>query len=173
MPSDFEEDIKIFRSVVSNPLELFLEQGLWVVAVYRLRQWGKRFRSPIMGVLLLKPLAFLLYKFMEIVTGNTIPAGVQIGKGLYLGQHGINLHHMVKVGENCYIEPGVIVGTRGVGYLGAPTIGDKVYLGADAKVLGDIHIGNNVIVMANSVVIEDVPDGVTVIGVPAKIMRDR
>jgi len=83
----------------------------------------------------------------------------------------IILHSDVKMGKNCSIGPGVIIGTRGLSGQGVSIIGDNVYIGVGAKILGEIKIGNNVKIGANAVVLEDVPDGATVVGIPAKIVR--
>src|SRR5439155_7335899 len=68
-----------------------------------------------------------------------------------------------KIGRNCVVQHGVAI-TQGV-----RSIGDNVYFGPGAKVIGGAAIGNNVRVVANSVVMTDVPDNLTVVGVPARI----
>lgn len=151
---------------------LLFEQGIWAIVVYRFGRWVRNIKIPIISFLL-KTIAFLLFKLTEIVAGISIPNSVQIGKGFYIGHFGqIFLHSDVKMGENCSIGPGVLIGTRGLGNTGVPIIGDNVYIGVGAKVLGDIKIGNNVKIGANAVVLDDVPDGATVVGIPARIVRN-
>ena len=75
-----------------------------------------------------------------------------------------------KIGENCWINPGVTVGYKD--YKGGmPIIGNNVYIGAGAKILGSITIGDNVIIGANAVVTRNVPPNCTVAGVPARIIK--
>jgi len=62
------------------------------------------------------------------------------------------------------------LGTKGMGAQGVPALGNNVYVGVGAKILGNVRIGNNVKIGANAVVVHDVPDEVTVVGVPAQII---
>lgn len=92
-----------------------------------------------------------------------------IGSGLFI-QHGdATILAAKKIGENCWINQGVTVGYTSNG--GAPVIGDQVTINAGAKVLGEIRIGNNVVIGANAVVVKNVPDNCTVVGVPAYIIK--
>ena len=71
--------------------------------------------------------------------------------------------------KNCNISQGVTIGIVNSGEkAGVPSIGDRVYIGPGAKIIGNIKIGNDVAIGANAVVVSDVPDGVTVGGIPAK-----
>jgi serine O-acetyltransferase len=78
------------------------------------------------------------------------------------------IHKKAIIGENCTIGTCVTLGGRGKGIEGAPIIGDNVYISSGAKILGPIRIGNNVIIGANSVVLKDVSDDKTVVGIPAR-----
>jgi serine O-acetyltransferase len=79
-----------------------------------------------------------------------------------------------EMGENCTVQQGVTIGAirpnRWAGKPRPPTLGNNVYLGAGAKVLGDVKVGDNVVVGANSVVLTDIPENVTVMGIPARIV---
>lgn len=95
----------------------------------------------------------------------------EIGGGLFI-QHGFSTMISAKsIGENCWINQQVTIGYNGNG--DPPVIGDNVMITCGAKVLGDIHIGNNVTVGANAVVIRDVESDVVVAGVPAKVVKYR
>lgn len=85
---------------------------------------------------------------------------------------GIVIADCAKLGNNCVIFQNVTIGgkTR-TGKNGFPTIGDNVIIYAGACIIGDVKIGNNVQIGANSVVIKDVPDNCIVAGVPAKIIK--
>jgi len=93
----------------------------------------------------------------------------EIGPGLVI-QHGIGAVIVAdKIGKRCWINQQV---TLGVGPKpGFPTLGDEVYVGAGAKILGGVVIGDRALIGANAVVVKDVPPGATVVGVPAYIVR--
>lgn len=167
MFSNLSSDIKRYGKF---SLYLLFEQGIWAIIVYRFGRWIRSVNVPIISFIL-KLFAFLLFKIIEILTGVSVPASAQIGKGFYVGHFGnIILHSDVVMGENCSIGPGVLIGTRGLGKPGAPQIGDNVYIGVGAKILGKIKIGDNVRIGANAVVITDVPDNATVVGNPSRII---
>lgn len=91
-----------------------------------------------------------------------------IGGGLII-QHGFStIINAKKIGRNCHIYQQVTIGFNGTQ---SPIIGDNVRICCGAKVIGGIHIGNNVVIGANAVVCKDIPDNVIVAGVPAKIIK--
>ncbi len=93
----------------------------------------------------------------------------EIGPGLFL-QHGTAAHvGAVKIGENCWLNQSITIGFAGRGK--APTLGNNVVVRPGAKIFGQVTIGDNSIVGANSVVLKDVPPNCTVVGVPARIIR--
>lgn len=101
--------------------------------------------------------------------GLTIPKNV-FGPGLCLVHYGtIVVSPYAKVGANCRIHPSTSIGD----FNGTPCIGDNVYIGPGAKIYGNIQIGNNVAIGANAVVNKDIPDNVTVGGIPAKIISEK
>ena len=83
--------------------------------------------------------------------------------------NGIVIHPLAQIGPNCLIFQQVTIGTRGANL--PPVIGGHVDIGAGAKILGPVTIGNYVLIGANAVVICDVPDGCTVVGNPARIIN--
>ena len=165
---------KISENGMVNFFDHLFRQEIWALFVYRFGSWIHfKVKIPLIRQIL-KIIAFVFYKFNEIITGVSIPYGVAIGPGLYIGHFGrIIIHHEVKIGKNFSVGPGVVIGTKGVGHKGAPVIGDDVYVGVGAKILGNITIGNHARVGANSVVIRDVEDGNTVAGVPAVVVKAR
>ncbi|EHG98432.1 serine O-acetyltransferase [Paraprevotella clara] len=85
-------------------------------------------------------------------------------------QHGFStIINAKKIGKNCHIYQQVTIGFNGTE---SPIIGDNVRICCGAKVIGGIHVGNNVVIGANAVVCKDIPDNVVVAGVPAKIIRN-
>lgn len=171
---NLKADFNRYKSLESASLFYILfEQGLWAIVVYRFGRWARTVRIPIIS-LILKLFAFLLFKWMEILTGISLPASAEIGKGFYVGHFGgIILHSDVKMGENCSVGPGVLLGTRGGGVKGVPVIGHHVYIGVGAKVLGGIHIGDHAKIGANAVVLNDIPEGATAVGIPARILKGK
>lgn len=171
MFKNLKADLERYKAeTLKQKIYVLFEQGFWAVVIYRLGQWTATIRIPIIGFIL-RFIAFLLFKMIEMTTGISIPSSAKIGKGFYVGHFGgIVLHSDVVMGENCSIGPGVLIGTRGLGSKGVAVIGNNVYVGVGAKILGKITIGNNVKIGANAVVVTDIPDGATAVGIPAKII---
>lgn len=98
-------------------------------------------------------------------------AGCKFGHGLVLMHPvGIIINSKVIGGENIIIQSGVVIGDeKGV----APKLGSNIFIGAGAKIIGNVTVGNNVKIGANAVVVKDIPDDVTVVGIPAKIVTKR
>lgn len=109
----------------------------------------------------------LIYK-----TGISIPPDTKIGSGFYIGHFGgIVVNSQSVIGKNCNISQGVTLGkaNRGINK-GYPTLGDDVYIGPGAKIIGAVKIGNNVAIGANCVVTKDIPDNSVVVGIPGKVI---
>ena len=102
-----------------------------------------------------------------------IPATVKAGDGLYIGHLGrIIINPNVTLGNNVNLSTGITIGQANRGdKKGAPTIGNNVIIGCGAKILGNINIGDNVRIGANAVVLIDVKDNTTAVGIPAKIIN--
>ena len=106
--------------------------------------------------------------------GFQIPTKTKIGKGLYIGHFGtLIINKNAIIGENCNLSPNVIIGETNRGEKrGSPKIGDKVWIGSGAVIVGSISIGNNVLIAPNSFVNEDIPNNSIVIGNPATIIQN-
>ena len=114
-------------------------------------------------------IARLISQFSRFITGIEIHPGAIIGKGLFIDHGmGVVIGETAEVGDNVVIYHGVTLGGTGKDTgKRHPTVGNNVKIGAGAKVLGPIKIGNNVRIGANSVVLRDVPDDCTAVGIPA------
>lgn len=115
--------------------------------------------------------ARLVSEIARASTGIEIHPGAKIGKRLVI-DHGVGLviGETAEIGDDCILFHGVTLG--GVKFDPVkrhPTLGNKVVIGAGAKVLGPIKLGNGSRVGANSVVTKDVPEGATALGIPAEI----
>lgn len=98
-----------------------------------------------------------------------ISSTAEIGGGLIV-QHGYaTIIAPRKIGKKCWVNQGVTIGYTNDD--DCPTLGDNVTVYAGAKILGDVHVGNNVVVAANAVVVKDVEDNCVVGGVPAKVIK--
>lgn len=114
---------------------------------------------------------FFLLRYMYKY-GIAIPYSIKIGSGFVIGHFGgIVVSHKAVIGKNCTITQGVTIGkaTRGKNK-GYPTIGDNVYIGPGAKVIGNVRVGDNVAIGANCVVTRDAPDNAVVVGVPGEVI---
>ena len=102
-----------------------------------------------------------------------IPYDTNIGKGFYLAHFGrVIIHPKSVIGYNCNVSTGVVIGTQFRGKRkGSPHIGNFVWIGANAVIVGNINIGNNVLIAPGAYVNFDVPDGSIVIGNPGLIRR--
>jgi serine O-acetyltransferase len=148
----------------------FSRQGLWVMMVYRFGQWRYRIRPR----LLRKPFS-LLYKLMRvfshILTGIELPCEARVGRRLRIEHFGgIIVSGDAVIGDDVVIRQGVTIGLKRTHERGAPVIGNRVDIGAGAKLLGAITIGDDAVIGANAVVIKDVPAGALAVGIPARII---
>lgn len=106
-------------------------------------------------------------------TGIEIHPGAIIGKGLFIDHGmGVVIGETTEIGDGCTLYQGVTLGGTGK-ECGKrhPTLGNNVLVGAGAKVLGPFRVGDNARVAAGAVVLSEVPDNATAVGVPARIVR--
>lgn len=117
---------------------------------------------------------FLLRRY-SIKYGIQIPKSVDLGVGfLMLHQGGIVINSQAVIGDNCTLMHNVTIGnTKRGGRLGAPKIGDLVYIGPGAVIVGKVEIGNNVLIAPNSYVNIDIPSDSIVLGNPCVIKSDK
>lgn len=152
------------------PERAFLrEQSLWAIRVYR---FGRRVDRLPTGRYrhMLDRIYWLLFRFVETLTGISISKAVTIGPGLRIWHFGgIFIHPEVVIGRNCTLRQGVTIGNR-VQDGPVPVLGDDVDIGAAAQILGGVRIGHRCRIGAMTLVLDDVPDGATAVGVPARIV---
>ena len=156
------------KEVATNP-------GMWGVFQYRFQRWVRvSFPRPIRW--LLAPLMIPSQVFMQVLTHVQIPSAVSVGPGLYLPHTGtIVVGSGASIGFNCTIAHNVTLGHAGgrnKSASGSPLIGDRVYIGPGAILIGGIKVGNDALIGAGAVVVKSIPDRSIVVGNPARILSD-
>jgi serine O-acetyltransferase len=147
-----------------------LRQGLWVMVVYRFGRWRYTIRQRWIRVPF-SAIYKLLKLLSEILTGIDLPCEAIVGRRFRIDHFGgIVISGDTVFGEDCVVRNGVTVGLRNTGQRGSPVIGSRVDIGAGAKVLGPIRIGDDVAIGANAVVLIDVPPNSIAVGVPARVL---
>ncbi len=117
----------------------------------------------------LSPVALITLWLNRVINGCVIGAQATFDKGFVIMHPvGVVINSKVRGGTNITVESGVVIGDeKGK----APLLGNNIFIGAGAKIIGGITIGDNVKVGANAVVVKDVPSNVTVVGIPARIIN--
>jgi serine O-acetyltransferase len=119
----------------------------------------------------LKPWTVLRHRFWSIVCGSDVPVNCRLGGGLMMPHPiGIVIHPEAETGPNCIIFQQVTIGTGPIP--GVPVIRGHVDIGAGARILGGVTIGEHAKIGANAVVIRDIPSNSTAVGIPAKILSN-
>ncbi|HLA56213.1 MAG TPA: serine acetyltransferase [Flavobacterium sp.] len=118
---------------------------------------------------------FLWLRRLKYKYGFDISYRTKIGKGLYIGHFGgIVIHGDTEIGENCNLSQGMTIGILNRGKsAGTPKIGDRVFIGPSAVILGGITVGNDVLIGANAVVNFDVPDNAVVAAPMATVISGK
>jgi serine O-acetyltransferase len=160
----FFEDLRVAREGV-------LSLGFWALQVYRLGHLRYRFQSKLVRYPL-GAVHLVLAKLAEMLCGVTIGVAAKIGHRLVIEHSGgIVVHGQAVLGDDCIIRQGVTIGNKRLDKpMEAPHIGNRVNIGAGAKILGAVQIGDDAEIGANAVVITDVPAGALAVGVPARII---
>jgi len=158
------------RQIYQRHESSILNPALWAVLNYHYGAWARCVQNRFLRYILMK--FYGLNAFLILITsGIRLNCEARIGRDLHLVHSGnISVHPNAVIGDRCGIQQDVTIGTN-PDRKGAPVIGDDVYIGAGAKVLGPVKIGDRARIAANSLVISDVPEDSTAIGVPARIIR--
>ena len=168
---EIREDIEAVRQrdpAAKSDLEvLFLSSGVHAILAYRVahKLYISKHYFP----------ARLISQLARAWTGIEIHPGATIGKGFFIDHGmGVVIGETTEIGDNCSIYQGVTLGGTGKD-LGKrhPTLGDNVMVGAGAKVLGPFTIGDNSKIAAGAVVLKEIPDDATAVGVPARVVRQQ
>ena len=162
-------DIRVIRDrdpAATSDLEVaLLYSGFHAVLLYRVSHKlyeNKKFFA-----------ARLVSQGARFLTGIEIHPGAKIGRGLFIDHgSGVVIGETTEIGDNCTLYQGVTLGGTGK-HVGKrhPTLGNNVMVGSGAKVLGPFRIGDNTKIAANAVVLNEIPDNCTAVGIPARVVR--
>jgi serine O-acetyltransferase len=172
---NLREDTRRLLEIKTKPFpwyvieSLLFETGYQAVVLYRLAHWFKSRGIPILGP--------LIARYNQFLTGVDIAPGAVIGPGLRISHGtGLVIGGYAKLGGGALLLHGVTIGSPHPGSVEKmPVIGDNVFIGAGAKVIGDITIGDDVFIGVNAIVAVDVPSGSRVLctaGIEVEPRRD-
>ncbi len=156
---DFLEAARKNDPCFKNKMDVFLYPGFWALFYYKISRW-----------FYLKKCYFWSHFWMEIgkrLTSIEIHPGAIIGKRLFIDHgFGVVIGQTAVIGDDVVIYHGVTLGATGKEWgKRHPNIGDRVMIGAGAKILGNINIGSDVKIGANAIILKDVPDKMTAVGI--------
>ena len=167
--NEIKNDIEVVKErdpAARGKVEIFLtHQGVHAILSYRI--------AHLLHIHGYKFIAKLISQISRFFTGIEIHPACFIGKRLLIDHgSGVVIGETAMIGDDCTIFHGVTLGGRenqkGKRH---PTLYNGVFVGAGAKILGNIEIGNNAKIGANAVVLCDIPDGATAVGVPARVVK--
>jgi serine O-acetyltransferase len=148
-----------------------MEQGFWAIAVHRFGNWrmGIRFKP------LRAPMTVLyrmLYSFVEITTGISLPYTVALGRRVRIWHHSGIILNARAIGDDVHIRQNTTMGVISIERADEiPRIGNRVDIGCGACILGGVTVGDDCTIGANAVVTADVPPNSMAVGIPARIIR--
>lgn len=153
------------KTDTGSVLKVMVRDGSSANVLYRIAQFFFAIKLGIIG--------FIFLEINKIINGCVIGRNAEFGEGFVLMHPiGVVINGGVTGGKNIVLESGVVIGAAKNGQpVLVPTLGNNIFIGSGAKVLGGIKIGNNVKIGANAVVVKDVPDNATVVGIPAKVVK--
>lgn len=135
-----------------------------MLTIFRVANFFWRFKVPFFPR--------LLYGLNRILFSVVLPPSVKVGKSVVFGYSGLGIvvHGRCCIGDRVQIGPNVTIGGRS-GIYDVPVIEDDVLIGAGARVLGAVRLRRGCRIGANAVVLSDVPEGATALGVPARVLK--
>ena len=151
--------------------QLWLNPAFWAITIHRFGHWLYVDKPFFLIAIPLKIVFFFAYLFSEVVMEMSLDPQATIGGGLYIAHiGGIHINPEAVIGSSCNLTHHTTIGASAMGRSGSPIIGDNVYIGTGATLAGKIKIGNGAKIAANTLVITNVPEGATVMGVPGRII---
>jgi len=153
-----KQELYISDGAKCSFIKALLSDGTCAILIYRLMQWCKKHH--------LTPIAYFLQYINKVINSCVIGIGAEFDKGLVFAHPvGVIINSKVRGGKGIIIESGVVIGDeKGK----SPVLGDNIFIGSGAKIIGEIILGSNIKIGANAVVIKSCDDNQTLIGIPAK-----
>jgi len=167
LKEDFRHKARCFygTSDFKKISRVMLTDGSSAMIFYRLNQFFEKIKLGFLG--------WIFLELNKILNGCAIGRKAEFGLGfVIMHSQGIVVNSGVRGGKNIVLESGVVIGAARHGLpVEVPCLGDDIFIGSGAKILGAVRVGNRVKIGANAVVVKDVPDGSTVVGVPGQIVK--
>lgn len=166
----------LYRYATSTTFKSFLRT--WFSPGFRFTFWlrltqfeSRNFKGPLYII------CFFILRHYQFKYGIGIPPSTEIGPGLYIGHWGgIFVNPMAIIGANVNLSPGVLVGQDykkdGNGF-GTPVIGNRVFIANNAKVIGDVTVGDDSVIGINSVLLQSIEEKSVAVGMPAKVVSHK
>ncbi|HVF50402.1 MAG TPA: hypothetical protein VNA19_09965 [Pyrinomonadaceae bacterium] len=175
MFENFREDLRRYGHGTRQQLRaMLLTPGVWAVAGYRFARWVETAQMPRPLRKVLRICATLLSVLVDVLTNIEIPPSVSIGPGLYIAHTGyIVLASGVRLGRHCTLTHGVTIGHGGGGsqdIAACPVVGDRVYIGPGAAIIGPLTVGNDALIGVGAIVTRSVPARGVAVGNPARVI---
>lgn len=170
-PTSFREFLALVKEDYVAHRKDWTLPGFRAVAVYRFGVW----RMGIKPKLLRAPFSVLyrcLHQYVRNIYGIEMLYSMKLGRRVIIEHQGdISVHGESEIGDDCILRQGVTLGNRYMDrLLEAPILGARVNVGAGARILGAVRIGDDAQIGANAVVLSDVPAKALAVGVPARII---
>lgn len=173
MFENYRADIRQARKVhlldldwFSQNIKVHLQLETLPVTCYRFETWARKLRVPVVRHVIVG-FALVMRRWIRNKAGVNILPGADLGPGFAIHTLWGIFVGAVKIGKNCIVQTGVLIHSE------VKEVGDDVYFGPGSKAIGRVKIGNNVTIVANSLVVSDIPDNCTVMGVPAMLPLPR
>ena len=168
------EDLRHYGGSWGQLKALLLVPRVWAIVGYRFRRWAHIARLPSIVRLPLIGAGRLFACFVEAMTHIELPPQAIIGPGLFLPHAGyVIVASNATIGRHCTLTQGVTIGHRAGGNessLDSPVIGNRVYVGPGAAILGPVNVDDDVLIGANAVVTKSVASRSVVVGNPARVI---
>jgi serine O-acetyltransferase len=175
MLKNLREDLRRYGATPRLRLASIVQSpGAWATVAYRFAHWVYTANLPAPLRLLGKLLAVVVQDLAVMATSIQIPARATIGPGLLIAHTGyVVLSFEARLGRHCTLTQGVTIGHGGGGTRGmlvSPRIGNRVYIGPGAIVIGDVEVGDDALIGAGAVVTRSVPPRAVVVGNPGRVI---
>jgi len=171
---NLSEDLRRYGGASARVKALLFAPRVWAIAAYRFSRWVHCAPIPFLLRFPLKIVAALIAVGVDVTSSVELPPQAPIGPGLFIPHTGyVVIGSTSEIGHHCTLTQGVTVGHRAGGReqsFAGPVIGNRVYLGPGAVVLGPIKVGDDVLIGANAVVTRSVPSRAVVAGNPARVI---